>query len=412
MQNEVKPRFSRDELILLAVLFSASVIWATGVQMGSALFPSVSRLMGVPVGTATLLTSVWALTGFLSPFFGPPSDRYGHGVFALVGLGFFTVGNLLSAIAPSFLTLAACQVLVGLGSAVFSFSVSAVVGDVFAYETRARVMGIVRFAVSVAALLGVPAAAAIAERATAHGSFGTIGGLSLIMFVAALALFPRLSGKAVRDQPTEVEAHPWQRVVSIARQRSVMISLLAIMVWAALPTGLFIYLAAWLEQTFHLTETQIGLAFSMVGVGALIGNLLTATWTDRLGKKRAAVLGLLVLSVAIMLLPRSPILVAAIIGLIVSIAALEFGFASFSTLMTELTPTGRGTLMSLVGLANGLGTGVVPLVMRPLWESGGYAAVMFVLGLIGLCMALIIGLLVVEQSVKSDPKPKVQMHVN
>jgi DHA1 family inner membrane transport protein len=397
MGNEVKPRFSRDELILLAILFSAVVIVGTGIQMGSALFPALSRLMGVPVETVTLLVSVWAFTGILSPLFGLPSDRYGHTVFVLIGLGAFILGNLLSAIVPTFSALLVFQVLVGLGYAVFNFSASAVVGDVFAYKTRARAMGIVRVAVSVAALVGVPAATAIADWATARGSFGTVGGLGLVVLAVALALLPKLSRQEAKTQATEVKADLLQTVMGIARQRSAMVGLLAVLAWAAIPTGLFIYLAAWLEQTFQLTQAQVGLTFSMAGVGALIGNALTAAWADQLGKKRSAVIGLLVLSVTAMALPRSSILAGVLIGLIVFFAALEFSFASFSTLMTELAPTGRGTLMSLVSLANGIGTGAAPLVTRPLWESRGYAVIALVLGVVGLGVTAIVGLFVTER---------------
>jgi len=132
-------------------------------------------------------------------------------------------------------------------------------------------------------------------------------------------------------------------------------------------------------------------------VGALIGNALTATWADRLGKKRSAVLGLLVLSVTAVLLPHAPAVAGALVGLVVFTAALEFGFASFSTLMTELVPGSRGTLMSLVSLVNGIGTGLVPLVMRALWESRGYAGVTFALGVAGLSVVIIIGLFVTER---------------
>jgi DHA1 family inner membrane transport protein len=372
------------------------VIVGTGIQMGGALFPALSRLMGVPVSTVSLLVSVWAFTGLLSPLFGPPSDRYGYGTFVLIGLGAFILGNLLSAVAPGFPALLVFQILVGLGYAVFSFSASALVGDVFAYETRARAMGIVRVGVSVAALAGVPAAAAIADRTTARGSFGTVGGLGLVVLAFALTLLPRLSREAAQTRPTETEGASWRTVMRVARQRSAMISLLVVLAWAAVPTGLFIYLAAWLEQTYQLTETQVGLAFAMAGVGSLIGNALTAAWADRLGKKRSAVLGLLVLSATVMLLPHSPVMVAVLIGLIVFFAALEFGFASFSTLMTELVPTGRGTLMSLVSLANGIGTGAAPLIMRPLWENQGYTLVTAVLSVVGLSVAVIVGLFVTE----------------
>jgi DHA1 family inner membrane transport protein len=395
-EQHLKPRFSRDEMAVLVVLFSAMVTVATGIQMGNAIFPSLSRLMGVPVSRVTLLVSVWAFTGLLSPLFGPPSDRHGHSTFVLVGLGVFTLGNLLCVVAPSFAALLVFQVMVGLGYAVFSFSTSAVVGDVFAYETRARAMGIVRLAVSVTALVGVPVAATIAERVTARGSFGAVGGMGLVILAVALPLLWRRPGEA-KTRTAGAEVNPWRTMRGIARQRSAMVGLLTVLGWAAVPTGMFIYLAAWLEQTFQLSEAQVGLIFSMAGVGGLVGNALTAVWADRLGKKRSALLGLLVLSVTAMLLPRAPVVMAVAVGIAVFVAALEFGVASFSTLMTELTPSSRGTLMSLFSLFNGLGTGAVPIIMGPLWESGSYAMITLVSGVLGLSTAVVIGLFVSEE---------------
>jgi len=403
MQSEASSRFSRSEMAVLVVLFSATVTVGTGIQMGNALFPALSRLMNVPISTVTLLVSVWAFAGLLSPLFGPPSDRYGHGTFALIGLGAFTLGNLLCALAPSFLVLVILQVMVGLGYAIFSFNAAAVVGDVFAYEARARAMGVARLAVSVTVLAGVPAAAAIAERATPRGSFGAVGGLGLAVLAAALALLPRRSQEAGRTHVDEAETRLRQRIMEIAGQRSATVGLLAVIGWATIPTGVFIYLAAWLEQTFGLTEAQVGLAFSVAGVGGLVGNALTALSADRLGKKRSALLGLLVVSVAAMLLPQLPTIMAVLIGIATLVAALEFGIGSYSTLMTELAPASRGTLMSLFSLANGIGTGAVPLVMRTLWERGGYATVTLVLGAVGLGTALTIGTFVTEgQSLHQD----------
>lgn len=100
-----------------------------------------------------------------------------------------------------------------------------------------------------------------------------------------------------------------------------------------------------------------------------------------------------------MFFPHLPSVVGVLAGFIVFVAALVFSQTSFITLMTELTPASRGTLMSLVMLANGIGTGAVPLMMRPLWESGGYAAITLVLGVVGLGVTAIIGLFVTERQV-------------
>ena len=402
MDHEVpRPRFSRHELVLLAILFSAIFVVGTGIQMGNALFPALSRPLGVPVSTVTLLVSVWAFTGLLAPLFGPPSDRYGHGMFVLIGLASFAIGNLLCAFAAGFAALLVFQVFVGLGYAIFNFSASAVVGDVFAYGVRARALGIVRVAVSVAALAGVPAASAIAGWATARASFGAVGGLCLIVLLLAWAFLPRSPQQEGPAPPVEARSNLWRSVMGVVRQRSAMAGLLTLAVWAMIPTGVFVYLAAWMEPTFRLTEAQVGLAFALVGVGGLIGNALTAAWTDRLGKKRSALLGLVTLSAAAMLLPRLGAMPAVLCCIVLLATALEFSTASFGTLMTELAPSSRGTFLSLTGLAIGIGTGVSPLLLRPLWESGGYGLVTLTLGVVGLVLALVIGILISEPQVSA-----------
>jgi len=75
-----------------------------------------------------------------------------------------------------------------------------------------------------------------------------------------------------------------------------------------------------------------------------------------------------------------------------------------------LVPQSRGALMSLVNLLNGLGTGVVPLVMAPLWVSGGYTMVMLVLGVVGLSVVAIIGLFVIER--EAVPPMPAEGHTN
>jgi DHA1 family inner membrane transport protein len=269
--KQPKLRFSSEELTVLAILFGATIVVSTGIQMGNALFPALSRLVNVPISTVTLLVSVWAFTELLSPFFGPLSDRYGHTTFVLIGLGTFTLGNLLCIVAPNFLTLLTFQVLVGLGYGVFSFSSSAVIGDVFAYDLRARATGIVRVAVSMTALVGVPVAAAIADRATARGSFGRIAGIGLAVLVLALTRLPRQSRQVIYPQSAEAKANLSRTIREIAHQRSAIVGLLTLAIWALIPAGVFIYLAAWLEKAFALTETQIGLAFSIAGVGGIDG---------------------------------------------------------------------------------------------------------------------------------------------
>jgi hypothetical protein len=110
---------------------------------------------------------------------------------------------------------------------------------------------------------------------------------------------------------------------------------------------------------------------------------------------------LLALSAAAMLLPHLVALAAILCCIVLLAVALEFSTASFGTLMTELAPGGRGTLLSLVSLAIGMGTGVAPLVLRPLWERGGFELVTLALGVVGMVLAIVVGILIVEPQVSA-----------
>ena len=245
-------------------------------------------------------------------------------------------------------------------------------------------------------LIGVPAAAAFAGWATVRAPFGAVGGLGLVVLLLAWIWLPRYAEHTGEGARVETRGNLWRSVREVARQRSAVVGLLAFALWAMIPTGVFVYLAAWLEGDFRLAEAQVGLAFGLVGVGGLVGNALTAAWADRLGKKRSALWGLVALSVTAMLLPHLTGLPAALGCIALLAVALEFSTASFGTLMTELAPASRGTLLSLVSLAIGIGTGMAPLVLRPLWESRGYGLVTLALGVMGLLLAIAAGILIVE----------------
>jgi len=68
------------------------------------------------------------------------------------------------------------------------------------------------------------------------------------------------------------------------------------------------------------------------------------------------------------------------------------------TVMTELMPAARGTLMSMAGMMNSLGVGTAPVIFKSVWEHQGYATVTFILGLICAINLCIIWLFVSENT--------------
>jgi predicted MFS family arabinose efflux permease len=86
----------------------------------------------------------------------------------------------------------------------------------------------------------------------------------------------------------------------------------------------------------------------VIGVAEAIAELGVALLSDRLGKRRAVSLGLALTVGGYLLLPRlSGNLAVALAGTAFVILTFEFSVVSFISLVSGLSATARGTLMSL-----------------------------------------------------------------
>ncbi len=282
------------------------------------------------------------------------------------------------------------QALVGLGYAAFGFTVPAIVGEAFSYEIRGRAMGLLRLSVSAASLVGVPLASALAERIDPRRPYLYIAIAALTSLAVMTPLGLRFARRPVRPDGTGVGSQLREFLGLLAQRRSARVSLIGVLAWAAVPTSVFIYLAAWLEGRFGVGGDMVGVAFLLAGCGALVGDLLTASLADRLGKKRGALFGLLLTCGVGLALPHAGSIGLALALLAGFTASLEFGYGSFSTLMTEQVPEQRATLLSLGTFVNGLGTAVVPLLGGLLWEQGGYASVTGLAAAFGVAIAVVL----------------------
>jgi predicted MFS family arabinose efflux permease len=119
----------------------------------------------------------------------------------------------------------------------------------------------------------------------------------------------------------------------------------------------FIVYGAWLEDAFGLSLSTLGLASIVVGLAEAAAELGTTMWTDRLGKKRSVLLGLLTLTASLLLLPNLAGLglAAALIGVVLVVLAFEFTIVSLLPLVTEMAPDARASLLSLNVTAFSLG---------------------------------------------------------
>jgi predicted MFS family arabinose efflux permease len=132
----------------------------------------------------------------------------------------------------------------------------------------------------------------------------------------------------------------------------------------------FIVYGAWLETTFALSLSTLGLASTVVGLAEAAAEFGMALVTDRLGKRRSVLMGLLGLAASLVALPWLSRLglAAALVGVTLMMLSFEFGVISLLPLVTELAPEARASLFSLNVMAFSVSRALGGLVGGWLWH--------------------------------------------
>ncbi len=375
----------------IGLLAAARFILSTGFRMVYPFLPVIARGLGVDVELMGLAITARSSLGLAAPAFGSLADRYGRRASILGSLALFAAGVLVVWVWPTYPVLIVSLLLTGAAKITIDAATQAYVGDRVPYTWRGRAIAITELGWSTAFLLGVPVAGWLIARG--HWTAPLLW-LALLALGAAVVL----SRVIQNDAP-----HPSERPNLMAGLRLVLAHRSAM---AALGVALLIgganelvniVFGVWLEGTFGLQVAALGLASTVIGVSELSGEGLVATLTDRLGMKRAVALGLvacIVSSVALPVLGRT--LPGALVGLFLFYISFEFAYVSFVSLLTELRPGARATLMAgniaAVSLGRVGGALLGPVLFRAgLLANGGASAAANVLAILLLVVFVRLG---------------------
>lgn len=140
------------------------------------------------------------------------------------------------------------------------------------------------------------------------------------------------------------------------RSRPLVLSLVAYLIFQTGNFAALSFIGSWLAQDFKATQTMIGTAMIVIGLGNAIGSLTGSRLVGRLGQQRSLLFGIIALG--IIYLVTSFIHTMWIAVIILALGMLVGGFL-FPVLMSELqshTDVARGTVSSLSNAAMYAGT--------------------------------------------------------
>lgn len=329
---------SRINLPLLALAIGAFAIGTTEFSpMG--LLPNIANDLGVSIPSAGMLITGYALGVML----GAPIMTLWFGGFArrnalILLMAIFTVGNLIAAFAPNYMSLMGARLITSLNHGAFFGIGSVVAASVVPANKQASAVATMFMGLTIANIGGVPLATWVGQNIGWRMSFLAISALGIITM---LSLWKALPVGSVGQKPNV------KMELKVLTRLPVVLALLTTVFGASAMFTLYTYIAPSLVEFTHASPTFITMMLVLIGIGFSIGNHLGGKFADLSINK--TLIGFLGLLIGLMLI--FPILaqtqVGAALGLVI------WGAAAFA-----IVPPLQMRVMSVAHEASGLASSV------------------------------------------------------
>lgn len=254
--------------------------------LGAILMPALHispRQFGFAVSAYALSAGV---SGLLAAGFADRFDRKKLLLFFYAG---FMLGTFLCGIATSYWFLLAARVVTGLFGGVIGSVVMAIVADLFTFQQRGRVMGIIQTAFGASQVLGLPIGLILANRWGWHAPFLLIvAATALVGVFIAIKLQP-LTGHLKAQ--AELDLHPLAHLLKTVRKGRYLQAFAATMLLATGGFMLMPFASAFSVNNLHITLTQLPKVYLATGAASFITGPLLGRLSDKLGKYPMFILG-------------------------------------------------------------------------------------------------------------------------
>lgn len=278
----------------IMVLAIGTFALGTDVQVIAGILPGIAHDVAVPVATAGLLVTVFALTyalaaPTLATLTGSTTRRL------LIGsLGVFVGANILAAVAPSFGVLMLARILAAGGAALYTPTASTTAAALAPVEQRGRALALVLGGLAVSGVLGVPIGTLVGTLFGWRITFVLVAALSALAASGILLFFPMVAA----PPPVRLRAR-----LALFQHPQIVVTL-SLTIFALMGTfTVYTYLALLFQHITHLGGTGISSLFLVFGVASVVGNFYGGYGADRWDPVRTMVVSLAIAGIALIVLP-------------------------------------------------------------------------------------------------------------
>jgi predicted MFS family arabinose efflux permease len=360
------------------MLSAGRLLINTAHRMTSPFLPVIARGLNISLEDAGTLVAVRSAAAVATPFIITAGRKRQRRRVIQLGLAMFVTGALVTAATNAYAGALVGFATMGLAKSVYDVSGQAYLSDRTPYSRRARYLALFEVTWAGAFLIGAPAIGLIIQQWGWRAAFYVVGTLAAAAVIAVQ--------RVVRaDEPGEGERG------RLVMDRSGLALIIAAGLFSGAAESVSVVLGAWFEDSFAIAVGAIAGLSALLGLFELAGSSLTALITDRLGKKRAVLLGLSTGAVCYIAMGlNQDSLIFGIGSAAVGFAAFEFTIVSTYPLASEVVPNARARYLAWLVVSLNAGRTVAAFFGTRLFVSSGFRANAFTAAAVN---ALAIGIL-------------------
>lgn len=372
-------------MILIEIALAAGGFGiGTGEFVIMGLLPEVATTYGVSVPEAGRVISAYALGVVIgAPIIAVLAAKLSRRTLLLALMGVFAIGNVMSALAPDFLSFTALRFITGLPHGAYFGVAALVAASMVPPHRRARAVGRVMLGLTIATLIGTPIATLLGQMMSWRAAFLMVGAIAVLTVVLIALYLPKdkvADGASIR------------RELGAFGRLQVWLTLAIAAVGFGGMFSIFSYIAKTTTDTAGLPASMVAIVLALFGIGMNVGNVVGSRMADY--SLKGTIGGMLAFNVVLMsifsLTAHDPVM------LCICVFLTGCGFAACPAVQTRLMDVAvdaqtlaAASNHSAFNIANALGAWLGGLVIT---SGYGYGATGFVgaaLSALGLVIFLV-----------------------
>ncbi len=336
---------------LIGISTAAKFLVDVSAQIFNPFLPIFAAGVGMNVVQLGQLLGLRNAMGLFAPVTGALADRFGYQRVIRMALLTIAASFLLLAFSTAPWMVLLALALCGLGLGAFVPNLQAFVSNQLPYQQRARGLGMIEYAWALTGILGLSLIGLLIEQSSWRTPFLLLA----VGMVAMNFVFATLPDSQRQQGPQSAAQALNTLLLPPGNRRSTYATMLAGALSYCAAMQIMLAYGVWLADQYQLEAAALGTVAFVLGWFDLAASVSVSFFTDRIGKRRSVLIGIIGSLVGYLLMPLLNLALLPTVAIIgVTRCFFEFGIVSHFPLLSEQMPAHRGKVMSL-GAALSLG---------------------------------------------------------